>query len=243
MTGRSSLAEDVHSIKEQTSLTPPRNHGTRNVQPRYRSHRKLSSDSNMAPVPDLNESPTTSVAREKLFAEFEPLVRRLVRRYGTTEESRQEMVGEIYYRFCRLVEAYDPKRGVPLHPYMVHTLSASVHTYARQCWTHSTRVAPLEDAESGGAKLLSTDPTSDWDRQLLFQQLRAALPGAFGQISPRQRQIVVWRYYEGLTYEEIADKLQIRPASVRSLLSHGLKNLRGWMIQNQLRWDQDDLSE
>ena len=240
MTGLSALSSEVDPPKKLVSRNSLGNHGKGNPQPSNVSNGKLSSNTIMAPVSVLNDSYTSPLSREKLFAEFQPLVRRLLRRYGTNEEVRQEMVGEIYYRFCRLIDAYDPKRGIPLRPYVVTALSASVHTYARQCWTHSTRIAPLEAADGSTAKILSSDPTADWDRKLQLQQLQAALPGAFGQISDRQRQIVVWRYYEGLSYDEIAERLSIRPASVRSLLSHGLKNLRVWMIQHELRLDQDD---
>jgi DNA-directed RNA polymerase specialized sigma24 family protein len=42
----------------------------------------------------------------------------------------------------------------------------------------------------------------------------------------RQRKIVIWRYYEERSFEEIASILQIQPATARSLLRHGLNNLR-----------------
>src|SRR5947207_2285808 len=37
--------------------------------------------------------------REALFADFQPLVRRLIRQYGDTYELRQDLEGEIYCRF------------------------------------------------------------------------------------------------------------------------------------------------
>src|ERR1051325_606153 len=58
-----------------------------------------------------------STKREELFAELKPLVRRLIQRFGEDPEMRRDLEGEIYYRFCVLLDAYDPSRGVPLRPY------------------------------------------------------------------------------------------------------------------------------
>src|SRR5947207_14177253 len=52
--------------------------------------------------------------REALYAEFQPLVRRLIRQYGDDAEMRQDLAGEIFFRFCILLASYDPCRGVPL---------------------------------------------------------------------------------------------------------------------------------
>src|SRR5438105_12578189 len=69
--------------------------------------------------------------RDALYAEFQPLVRRLIRQYGHCPEIRQDLAGEIYCRFCTLVTAYDPSRGIPIRPYIVRQLTASVYTYVR----------------------------------------------------------------------------------------------------------------
>src|ERR1051325_8723244 len=67
--------------------------------------------------------------REELFREMQPLVRRLIQRFGEDAEMRRDLEGEIYYRFCLLLDAFDPERGVPLRPYLIRQLTASVYTY------------------------------------------------------------------------------------------------------------------
>ena len=42
----------------------------------------------------------------------------------------------------------------------------------------------------------------------------------------RQRLVLVWRYYDERSYEEIAAQLQIKPATARSLLRHAVAALR-----------------
>lgn len=56
---------------------------------------------------------------------------------------------------------------------------------------------------------------------------REQLWTALGSLSPRQRAVLVLRYYEDLGDREIAAALGCREATVRSLASRGLTVLRG----------------
>ena len=168
------------------------------------------------------------IDRESLFAEFAPLVRRLMRQYGTDAEMRQDLAGEIYWRFCALVEAFDPQRGVPLRPYLVRQLTAGIYTYVRSQWTLQKREALLGAAECSAPEA-SYDPTASWLARLSQQQILQSLPHAIAQLPDRQRKVVCWRYYDELPFEEIAGILEIEPSTARSLLRHGLNNLRKQM--------------
>jgi len=58
---------------------------------------------------------------------------------------------------------------------------------------------------------------------------------ALGRLPARQRAAIVLRYYEDLPETAIADLLQCRPGTVKSLLSRGLEGMRG-----QIRGDIDE---
>ncbi|WP_191249047.1 SigE family RNA polymerase sigma factor [Amycolatopsis deserti] len=62
-------------------------------------------------------------------------------------------------------------------------------------------------------------PPDRLENEPLWQAL-AALP-------PRQRTVVVLRYYEGLSEAEIADAMRISPGTVKSQASKALASLRG----------------
>jgi len=193
-----------------------------------------------------------------LYSEFQPLVRRLVRQYGGDDfELRQDLAGEVYFRFCSLLDAYDPGRGVPLRPYLVRQLTASVYTYARQQWRARKREVSLDvdlaeaatghqsglsggiesgvSHQSGLARMgtstwssygAAVDPTPGWDEALLQQQLLRALPSMIAKLPTRQRQVLIWRYYEQRSFEEVANALGVKEATARSLLRHALNNIR-----------------
>ena len=164
----------------------------------------------------------TLAQRDALYAEFQPLARRLIRQYGDTNEAREDLMGEIYYRFCHLLDCFDPSRGIPLKPYLVRQLSASIYTYARHQWRRQKREIAME-LESGLSELHQTeDPSRQWDDKLALDHARQGLPDALRQLSLRQRQVVIWRYYEARSFEEIAERLSIQPATARSILRHGL---------------------
>jgi RNA polymerase sigma factor (sigma-70 family) len=168
----------------------------------------------------------SSFNREALYQEFQPLVRRLIRQYGDCPELRQDLAGEIYYRFCWLLEVYDPGRGVPLKPYLVRQLTASVYTFARHGWIRQRREVSYDQKVEVGYPGSKTDPTPEWNHKLAMEQVIRSLPDAIANLPKRQRQVVVWRYYEQRPFADIAALLQVKPATARSLLRHGINSLR-----------------
>ena len=166
---------------------------------------------------------TAVLDRDALFAEFRPLVQRLLRQYGTEPEMRQDLQGEIYCQFCQHLEAFDPSRGVPLRPYLVRQLTASVYTYARGQWRRQKRETGLE---LWAETLHTCDPSRQWDQRLAQEQTAQRLPEAIAALPSRQRKVLIWRYYEERSFEEIASELSVQVATARSLLRHSLNNLR-----------------
>jgi len=179
--------------------------------------------------------PIAVMDREELFRDFAPLVRRLILHYGGSPELREELVGEIYCRFCALYDAFDPMRGIPLKPYMVRQLSASVYTFVRSYRRCAGREMPFEAGIDEVHQDLRVDPTSSWDEHLMLESIVNVLPAALGQLPERQQKVVLWRYYHGWAFEEIALQLDIQTATARSLLRHGLNNLRRWFLVNHLQ--------
>ena len=177
--------------------------------------------------------PQTQKERDQLYSEFVPLVRRLLRQYGTEAGLREDLIGEIYFRFSALLDAYDPERGIPLRPYLVRQLSASIYTFARHQWRRQRRETSLDALMVDHTA--NPDPARQWDDMLALEQVKNALPQAFARLSVRQRQVVVWRYYEDRSFEEIAGRLDIQVATARSILRHGLNNIRRRLEEADVR--------
>jgi len=170
--------------------------------------------------------------RESLFADLRPLVGSLIRRYGEDPELRQDLRGEIYHRFTVALDRYDPARGIPLRPYLVRQVSASVYTYVRAARRRRTRETSLEP-DTADSYLKEVDPTGSWIRALHQEGLRELLPEVLARLPQRQRLVVTARFFDARTFEEIAASLGVRPATVRSLLRHGLNNLRRHLVWSE----------
>lgn len=164
-----------------------------------------------------------TVQRDVVFAEFRPLVQRLIRKYGDTPEMRKDLEGEIYCIFCHLFDAFDPARGVPLKAYLVHQITTSTYTFARRHWGQVRREICMEVRED---TTNDANPSRQWDNNLMMQQAQGKLAEAIAQLPLRQRQVVIWRYYEHCSFEEIAETLNVQTATTRSLLRHGMNSLR-----------------
>lgn len=205
---------------------------------------------------------------ERLFADFAPLVRRLIRQFGSDDpEMRKDLAGEIYYRFSVLVDAYDPSRGVPLRPYLVRQMTASTYTYVRQQWRTKRREASLDSGMAAGgapghgfartssgsripfsSSVVSpnpefsavSDPTASWDDEIVKKQILQFLPDLIRNLPNRQRLVVTWRYYEERSFEEIASQLEVKVATARSLLRHGIASLRKELVERE-RFASDEI--
>lgn len=179
----------------------------------------------------LSEEPCPSHPdKAALYEQLQPLIKRLLYRYGKTTELRLDLRGEIYYQFSQLVDSYQPERGIPIRAYLTRMLCQRVFNYVRDFWrAESHYVAFGSDA----IDLLESIPDTngaEWDEVLVADEILNTLPAAVGRLPHRQRLVVVWRYYDNLTFGEIAQRLGVKEATARSLLRHAIASLRSRML-------------
>lgn len=175
--------------------------------------------------------------REALFAEFQPLVQKLIRQYGDDSELREDLVGEIYCRFCSVLDAFDPTRGIPLKAYLVHQLGYSVYSFVRCQWRRHRREVSIEVETLAKTIANPRENSQQWDDNMMMREVQDGLPSVIAELSLRQRQVVIWRYYESCTFEEIALRLDIQMATARSTLRHALRNIRRKLTQANLSYE------
>ena len=64
------------------------------------------------------------------------------------------------------------------------------------------------------------------DNEALRQEFMKTVAESLEHLPLRQRQVLTMRYYESRSLDEISELLDIREATVRTLLRHGVNNLR-----------------
>lgn len=72
---------------------------------------------------------------------------------------------------------------------------------------------------------LTIDPSSPFD-PIAASIERAALYGALARLTPDHRAVVALHYLEGLTVDQIADRLGVRAGTVKSRIHYGVRELR-----------------
>ena len=157
--------------------------------------------------------------RDEEFTAFVAASEERLQRYGyvltgslsEAEELVQETLVRVYLAWDRI-----KLDGAPLS----YTRTAMARTHVSR-WRSLTRRNALEDRVTVDRAMLPDDP--DWESRSLERdqmwQLLATLP-------PRQRAVVVLRFYEDLPLYRVAEILQCSAGTVRSHLSRALASLR-----------------
>lgn len=97
--------------------------------------------------------------------------------------------------------------------YVRRTLVRTYAGWRRRRWIGETPTNPLPDRPQCPEQLGAVD-------------LRTDLLRLLGELRPRQRAVVVLRYYEDMAESEVAEVLGISPGTVKSQAARGLAHLR-----------------
>ena len=122
-----------------------------------------------------------------------------------TEDALQTAFAQAWSRWSRVSAANDPVAYVRRM-----AINAALARHRRAFSRRETSVSALPETPMPDADLVDRDAT--------WRAVRA--------LPPRQRAVVVLRYYEDLSEREIADALGCRPGTVKSQASAALATLR-----------------
>jgi RNA polymerase sigma-70 factor (ECF subfamily) len=83
------------------------------------------------------------------------------------------------------------------------------------------------DLEGGGEGILSTALGTNPQENALRKEMLSKIQEALGELPEKHRTILVLRELEGLSYEELAERLGIHKGTVMSRLFHARKKMQG----------------
>jgi RNA polymerase sigma-70 factor (sigma-E family) len=121
------------------------------------------------------------------------------------EDLVQTALAKLYVAWPRL------RQGGSEDAYIRRILINSNHEIHRKPWRRERAVAEVPDR-------LAPEPFDPADRDELIQ--------ALATLGPKQRRIIVLRYWLGLTIEEVAADLQVTTGTVKSQSSRAMETLR-----------------
>ena len=134
------------------------------------------------------------------------------------EPAAEDVVQDTFIRITQRIRYFDDTR--PFEPYLMHSVVNAALNTARQ----ANKSGPLTDDPSEVEAILSraASPEAQVEAGQLTQEVLAAL----SKLSPRQRAVIVQRYYLEMSEKEMADALQSAPGTVKWLLNAARTRLR-----------------
>lgn len=155
---------------------------------------------------------------ERLFREYGGRVVALFRRDSRARADAADLAQEV---FRRLLDAPDGEviRDPAAYLFTIaHNLRRERAVAARR---QAAALALGQDVSDDGC-----DPVPSPEQALDLERRRRRLPHVLAQLPPKCRAAIVLQYRDGLTYEQIGERLGVSANMVKKYLGHGLAHCR-----------------
>ncbi len=165
-------------------------------------------------------------AYESLINDYQQPVYNLVVRLLNDPADTNDVVQEVFLKVFRKIGAFRGDSSLKTWIYRIAVNEA--YNYQRWFSRHRKQEVGLESDDSSGLSYfqkLSDPARSPFDRAADHEQ-HALIEEALDGLSPSFRAAVVLRDIEELSYEEIADVLQVALGTVKSRILRGREALR-----------------
>ncbi len=159
-------------------------------------------------------------AFEAIYERFERMVYNLALRMCADPDEASDLSQEVFLRVYRHLSGFRGGSSLKTWIYRVTVNCCRSHLRRRR-WPWTSRRARLEDH-----LVRLPDPAPGPEAAALNRDLGERLGAALAAIPLPFREAVVLRDVHGLSYEEVAGVLRVRPGTVRSRIARGRERLR-----------------
>jgi RNA polymerase sigma-70 factor (ECF subfamily) len=142
----------------------------------------------------------------------------------------EEVVQDTFVYLFRNLHRYDAARG-SLWAWLRVALVSRCRNKRRR---RQLSLVPLDALDTDDEALSDPAPAGDPAGALELRGARQAVWEALQQVSPGAREALTLRYYEGLSYGEIAATLGCSTEAARARVSHGKAQLRKMLMEGEL---------
>jgi RNA polymerase sigma-70 factor (ECF subfamily) len=163
-------------------------------------------------------------AYEALLARFQQPVYNLAFRLASNPGDASDVVQEVFLKVFRNVGHF--RRQSSLKTWIYRITVNEAHNQRRWFFRHRSREVGLDDeTDEGCSRTVADTGRSPFDCAF-DREKHVLIEAALGRINPLFREVVVLRDIEDLSYEEIAEVLQISLGTVKSRIMRGREALR-----------------
>ncbi|MGA8027981.1 MAG: sigma-70 family RNA polymerase sigma factor [Bryobacteraceae bacterium] len=170
-------------------------------------------------------------AYEELIERYEQPVYSLTYRLLGNRTDACDVVQDVFLKVFRGVNSFRGQSSLRTWIYRIAVNEA--HNRRRWFARHSRHEVPMQDERLDHANLLelAADPGRSPYDQAADSETRSLIEQALGRINPVFRAAVVLRDVQNLSYEEIAEILQVSLGTVKSRILRGREALRRELTQ------------
>jgi RNA polymerase sigma-70 factor (ECF subfamily) len=170
-------------------------------------------------------------AYEELIQRYEQPIYGMVYRLLGNQSDACDVVQEVFLKVFRSVNSFREQSSLRTWVYRIAVNEA--YNHRRWFARHSRHEVPMEGENEDRGKWLdvAADPGRSPFEQALDSENRTLIERALTQINPVFRTAVVLRDIQNLSYEEIADILQVSLGTVKSRILRGREALRRELTQ------------
>ncbi len=170
-------------------------------------------------------------AYEELIERYEQPVYGIVYRLLGNQSDACDVAQEVFLKVFRGVSAFREQSSLRTWIYRIAVNEA--HNHRRWFARHCRREVSIEDDRPEHASSLeyAPDPGQSPFEQVLNSENRTLIERALTRINPVFRTAVVLRDIQNLSYEEIAEILQVSLGTVKSRIMRGREALRRELTQ------------
>jgi RNA polymerase sigma-70 factor (ECF subfamily) len=141
----------------------------------------------------------------------------------------EDVVQEAFVRFFHRAHYFDECH--PFEPYFLRSVvNAALNAVQRES---KVQHFDLEEADVSGMETLLERATSV-EEQAEFNALKQEIFEALTALPPRQRAVIVQRYYLEMTEKEMAEAMQAPPGTVKWLLNAARARLRSLLGRERM---------
>ena len=155
-------------------------------------------------------------AFEELFNHFAPRVKAFLMKSGADPQMAEECSQEVMATVWRKAHLFDPSRA---------SASTWIFTIARNLRIDRFRKEKRPQLDPNDPSLLPEEETPA-DEQLDIDDRQVVIRNAVNELPDEQREVVALSFIEGLSHQEISDRLDLPLGTVKSRLRLSFEKLR-----------------
>lgn len=169
-----------------------------------------------------------AAAFEELVARYQGRLLNVLRHLVANREQAEDLAQEVFLRVYRARKTYEPGAKFATWLFSIAN-NAALNSLRDRSRRHEVTLQTRDSGPLGARpldKMLQASSGQMPTRQLDKAEMRDIIRMSVESLGERQRMAVLLSKFEGMSYAEIAEVMQISTQALKSLLSRARENLR-----------------